>query len=178
MSPIQQNWINFKTHFCTAHRELEETGELTMEDAGYHRANLVNDMVAQMSGLKFPYPSQEPAYTPIKNYAPTIASTIQPSPVANAIIDAASNILPHIMTRMQQIQHLLMQILINQAGGGGQTSNHNTHCPPNRQAATKPRQGQPHKLLPDFANKYVGHTVTVHTKVKLATTKRLSIRIP
>ena len=28
MNPMQQNWINFKTHFRTAHRELDETSEL------------------------------------------------------------------------------------------------------------------------------------------------------
>ena len=136
MSPIQQNWINFKTHFCTAHCELEETGELLMEDVGYYRANLVNDMVVHMSGLTFPYPSQEPDYTPIQNSSPTISSTIQPSPVANAATDATSNILPQLMTIMQQIQHLLMQIQTNQAGGGGQTSNHSTRRPTSRQAET------------------------------------------
>ena len=36
MNPFQQNWINFKTRFCTAHRELKETGKLTMGDSGYH----------------------------------------------------------------------------------------------------------------------------------------------
>ena len=58
MNPIQQNWIHFKTHFRTSHREIEETGKLAMEAAGYHKANLVNDIVAHMSGLPFPYPPQ------------------------------------------------------------------------------------------------------------------------
>ena len=48
MNPIQQNWINLKTHFCTAHRELKETGELTMESTGYHQSNLFSDIVAHM----------------------------------------------------------------------------------------------------------------------------------
>ena len=56
MNPFQQNWINFKTHFCTAYREIKETDELTMEDAGYHQANVVNNIVANMSGIKFTYP--------------------------------------------------------------------------------------------------------------------------
>ena len=54
MNSIQQNWINFRTHFRTAHRELKETGELTMEAAEYHQDNLVNYIVARMSGLSFP----------------------------------------------------------------------------------------------------------------------------
>ena len=36
MNAIQQNWINFKTHFRTAHCEIKETEKLEMEDAGYH----------------------------------------------------------------------------------------------------------------------------------------------
>ena len=54
MNPIQQNWINFNTHFCTAHRKIEETGKLTMEDYGYHQAKVVNDIVAHMFGITFP----------------------------------------------------------------------------------------------------------------------------
>ena len=79
MNPIQQNWINLKTHFFTAHRKLEETGEFIMEDAEYHQANLGNDIVADISGLQFPYPPQgceEPVYTPIPNTAPTIAPIV------------------------------------------------------------------------------------------------------
>ena len=83
MTPIQQNWINFKTHFRTAHHKLKETGELTMEDEGYHQSNLVNNIVAHMYALIFTYPLHEPAYTPTPNTATTIAPTIQPTPVAN-----------------------------------------------------------------------------------------------
>ena len=56
MATIQKNWIHFKTHFCTAHRELKETGELTTEDAGFHQYNLVNNIVAHISGQLFTYP--------------------------------------------------------------------------------------------------------------------------
>ena len=69
----------FKNPFFTAHRKLEETGEFIMEDAEYHQANLVNDIVADISGLQFPYPPQgckEPVYTPITNTAPTIAPIV------------------------------------------------------------------------------------------------------
>ena len=58
MNPIQQNWINSRTHFCTAHHELEETGELTMKVAGYHQPYLVNNTTTHMYGLLFIYPPQ------------------------------------------------------------------------------------------------------------------------
>ena len=40
MNPIHKNWINFNTHFHIAHRELEETGELTMKDVGFHQYHI------------------------------------------------------------------------------------------------------------------------------------------
>ena len=75
MTTIQQNWINFKTRFRTAHRKLEEIGELKMEDTGYHQSNPFNDVVSPMSGLPCPYPPQETAYNLVPNSAPTIVST-------------------------------------------------------------------------------------------------------
>ena len=71
MTPIQHNWINFKTHFCIAHRAIKDTGELTMEAAGYHQANFVNEIVSHMYGIPFPYPLQDPECTPTPNPSPT-----------------------------------------------------------------------------------------------------------
>ena len=133
MNPFQQNWIDFKTHFHTAHCELKETGELTMEDAGYHQSKMVNKIVAHMSGLPFTYPPQYPAYTPVQNPAPTIVTTVQPTPVANVATDAVYNILPQLLTSMQQMKQLLIQMQKNQTEGGGQTINRNTRT---SQAAT------------------------------------------
>ena len=161
MNPIQQNWINFKNHFCTVHRELEETGEWTIEDAVFHQANLVNYIVSHMFGLPYPYPPlvcQEPTYapttTPIPNYAPMMAPIVQPTPEANAATNAISAFIVQLLTSMQQMQQLMVQMQANQGGGGGQNNNCNTRRPPTRQEATKPRQGQPHKILPDFATMY------------------------
>ena len=61
-----------------------------------------------MSGLPFTYPSQETAYTPVPNSDPTILSTVQLNRVANAATDAVFNILPQILTSMQQMQQLLI----------------------------------------------------------------------
>ena len=150
MNPIEKNCFKFKTNFHTAHREIKETGKITMEAAVYHQANLENDIIAHMSGLTFPYPPHDPECTPTPNPAPTIVPTVQPTPVTN-VATYVSNILPQILTSMQQMQQLLIQIQTNQTGGGGPTSNRNI-C--TLQAATETRQGQPHKPLPDFSNKY------------------------
>ena len=128
-----------------------------MEDAGCNQANLVNDIVSHMSGLPFTYPTwgcQEPIYTLIPNPAPKIAPIVQPSLAANVAIDAASNILTEILITMQYMQQLMVQIQTNQSVGVGQTIDQNTYHPPTFQAETEPRQGQPHKPLPDFSTKY------------------------
>ena len=83
-----------------------------MEDAVYHQANLVNDIVAHMYGLPFNYPHQEPAYTSIKNPSPTIIPTVQPTPVANVSTDL-SNIIPKLLTRMKQMNQLLINMQTN-----------------------------------------------------------------
>ena len=96
-----------------------------MEAAGYHQANLVNDIFAHMSGLSFNSPPQESEYTPTPNLDPTIVPTVQPTPVANVATDI-SNILPQLLTNMQQMQKLLIKMHTNQTWQGGQTSNRNT----------------------------------------------------
>ena len=110
MNPIQQNWINFKTHFRTSHHEIEETGELTMEHVGFHQSNLVNGIVSHINCLPFTYPPQgcqEPGYVtttdPIPMDAPMISPIVQPSPAANSATNAASTIIPQIPTSMQKI---------------------------------------------------------------------------
>ena len=161
MNPIQQNWINFKNHFCTVHRKLEETGEWTIENAVFHQSNLVNDIVSHIFGLPYPYPPQvfqeptsAPTTTSIPNSAPMIAPIVQPAQADNATTNAISTFILQLLTSMQYIQQLMVQMQANQGGGGGQNNNCNTHRPPTRQAATKTRQGQPHKTLTDFATTY------------------------
>ena len=46
MPTIQKTWVWFKYTFCTAHRELQETSDHTIEDAGMHHTNMVHDAVA------------------------------------------------------------------------------------------------------------------------------------
>ena len=39
---------SFYTFFWTSHRELRETSDITVEDAGMHHANMVFDVVAEL----------------------------------------------------------------------------------------------------------------------------------
>ena len=161
MNPIQKNWINFKIPFCTAHRELKETGESKMQDAGFHQANLVNEFVSNLAALQFPYPptgTQEPIYSPTPTLIPTAAPMLAPisqtAPAANADTDAASTIIPELLTKMQKMQQLMVHMKSNQGGGGGLNSYCNNRHPLTSQATTEPRQGKTQRLLPDFFTKY------------------------
>ena len=46
MQTVQKMWVGFKKLFRTMHRELRETIDLTVQDAGMHHANMVRDVVA------------------------------------------------------------------------------------------------------------------------------------
>ena len=118
MTTIQNFLIKLKTRFITAHRDLKGTNELTIEDVGYNQDNLVNNIILHTSSLLFPYPSQDPVYNTVPNLVPTIVLTLQPTQVANVSTYAVSNILPHLLTSMQHIQKLLIQMHTNQIGGG------------------------------------------------------------
>ena len=46
MPEIQKTWVRFKKFLWASHRELRETSNLTVEDAGMHHANMVRHVVA------------------------------------------------------------------------------------------------------------------------------------
>jgi hypothetical protein len=69
---LQETWIAFKIHF-RAHNELQETGELTMADAGYNLANLIEAIAKKVAELQIA-PAIEPAHDPI---LPTIIAHMQ-----------------------------------------------------------------------------------------------------
>ena len=96
---------------------------------------MVNDIIAHMFGLTFLYLPQDPAYTPVPNPSPTIVPIVQPTPVSNE-----SNIFPQLLPSMQQMQQRIMQMQMNQTGGGWQNSKHNI-LRPTRQEENEPRQG-------------------------------------
>ena len=49
MITVQRTWVRFKYYFCTAHQELQETPDLTVDNAGMQHANTSRDVV---SGLE------------------------------------------------------------------------------------------------------------------------------
>jgi hypothetical protein len=56
---LQKTWIAFKIHFRDAHNKLQETGELTMADAGDHQANLIEAIAEGVAELEIA-PAIEP----------------------------------------------------------------------------------------------------------------------
>ena len=46
MPTVQKTWVGFKQFFWTAHRELQETTDLTVQYFGMHHANMVRNVVA------------------------------------------------------------------------------------------------------------------------------------
>ena len=165
MTPMQKHWISFKTHFCTANRELKVTGKLTMEDAGYHEANLVKNIVAHVSGLPFTIPTPNPA--------PTIVRTVQPTPVTNVATDV-SNILSGLLTSMQHIQQLLTQMhKIKQEEEDKQA----TTTPALSRNQLNQDSGNITSPYQNFPTNISGHTGSMHMKEYCAEIKRPSTRI-
>ncbi len=55
----QQTWDNFTVHFTTAHRELHESGELTVTDTSFHMANLVQEVANGIQQALWPTEADE-----------------------------------------------------------------------------------------------------------------------
>ena len=51
MLKSQKTWVWFKHFFRTAHQELRETTDLTVQDSGMNHANMVRDVVAGPQGV-------------------------------------------------------------------------------------------------------------------------------
>ena len=45
MSTVQKTWVVFKQFFWTAHQELRETMDLTVQDVGMNHMNIVRNVV-------------------------------------------------------------------------------------------------------------------------------------
>jgi hypothetical protein len=61
---LHKTWIALKLHFREAHDELQETGELTMGDTGYHQANLIEAIATRVAELQTPCQGSAPAAAP------------------------------------------------------------------------------------------------------------------
>jgi hypothetical protein len=93
-----RTWENFKDHFRTAHLELQETGELTLNEAGYGTANLVNEIVSRI-------------HSEFEHRANIINDHVAPDPPAAAEVNAATNtdnpLLEQILTQNQALLRCL-----------------------------------------------------------------------
>jgi len=139
---LQHTWINFKVHFRQAHAELKETGELTMEAAGYGQANMVmvDDIVTRLTAefnhqanLAFGPPPSEPPAPPL-------------APPASAAHATTDTILQQVLAQNQE----LMKMLASNANN----SSTNTNRRPRTNASASKRTGQPSYPLAAWADKY------------------------
>ena len=143
--PGVQTWFEFKILFREAQTELRETGDLTLADAGYHQANMVDEIIDRM-----------------REIVPTTTTTdtqidAQLSQLANAAIsnaNASSNTMPALVQQMQQMQTTMLQMQqqMQQGGGGGGGDARNSNN--GRRAPAGPRLGQPTRPLPASSNLY------------------------
>jgi hypothetical protein len=130
---VQKTWINFKTHFREAHLELTETGELTMEQAGYGQANLVEDIVSRISA-EFNHAANMAEQT---NLPPSNDDTSPPPASANHA--TTDTILQQVLAQNQELMKML-------------ASNRKPTRRP--RPSTGPRQGQPRTPMPAHFDKY------------------------
>jgi hypothetical protein len=130
---VQKTWINFKTHFREAHLELTETGELTMEQAGYGQANLVEDIVSRISA-EFNHAANMAEQV---NLPPATDDTPPPTDTANHA--TTDTILQQVLAQNQELMKMLA------------TNRRPTRRP---RPSTGPRQGQPRTPMPAHFNKY------------------------
>ena len=130
LPPTQKTWIAFKTHFCEAHLEPTKTGELTLEEAGYRQANIVEDIVIQLSS-EFNHQENMVNRYPPEDPAPQIAGT--------------ADLLQQVLTQNQEHMRLL-------SAKYGKSVRNNTNRPPN--TSTRTCQGQPCHPMPAYFDKY------------------------
>ena len=136
--PNQKTWITFKIHFRTAHDELAETGDLTLRQAGYHQANLVDEIVERLQSTRAEEDNQRMEEMLVNAAMANTGGTQDPT------------MIPQILAQMQAMM-TAMQTNTNQnqnAQGGGRPNNRP------RRPNTGPRQGQPPQALPAWINKY------------------------
>ena len=94
MPEIQKTWVLFKHFFWASHRELRDTSNITVENAGINHANKVHDVVTGIQEALQQY--QAETETPAVVLAPV-------DHVANAV----QNTQKQLATHLQQIQSMI-----------------------------------------------------------------------
>ena len=120
---LQKTWTNFKSHFRQAQTELKEIRGPTMQQAGYHHANMLaqqmrNDLENQQTEMlamvqnmvqAAPHQDEEPQFE-----------------VANAAVSSVQQQMLEILQAMQAAQ------IAQSAPTGGQAANNNAESNPRR----------------------------------------------
>jgi hypothetical protein len=136
MNPLEKTWITSKIHFRTAHEELAETDDLTLCQAGYHQANIADEIVNRLQAEQ------------ITREDTRIEETLQQ--LANAATNnpgtTTDTLIPQLLAQMQT----MMTAMQSQQSTNNQKEDR-THTRP---SLTGPRQGQPPNPLPTWINKY------------------------
>ena len=140
--PVARNWLNFKDHFRAAHLERTETGELTLQEAGYGQANLVEDIVSRLSA-QFQYQANLAA-----EEAPNPAPAPAPAPACANVAAPPPDYLQQVIAQNQDLMRGRLMEHTNHSGLG-------TRIPRRGRPSDGPRTGQPSTPpLPVHFNKY------------------------
>ena len=79
MTTAQMTWVRSKQCFWTAHRELRETYDLTIEDAGMHQANTVRNVIVRLQEVLYqeqsPTENATTVLEPVDNMANAVKMT-------------------------------------------------------------------------------------------------------
>ena len=94
MKTVQKTWVSFKKFFWTAHRELQEKSDLTVEDAGMHHANMVRNVVAGLHEVLH------------QEQAPTENVTTVPEPVDH-VENTLQRTQQQLSTKLHKIQEMI-----------------------------------------------------------------------
>jgi hypothetical protein len=122
----EKNWINFKDSFRTAQLELRESNALTMQEAGLHNANLVDEIVDRMQDIQQGDPALQEQ----------VHELVEVQHVANAAI---SDLLPSLIQQMQEMQNVITAL---------QAKEGEAPAPKPRKVIRTKKTGQPVRPLP------------------------------
>ena len=139
---IQKTWINFKQHFRDAHLELTETNELTLEEAGYGQANLVEDIVSRLSA-EFLHQAN---MMNEEHQPPTEAPPAAVPPPNTANHTTTDTFLQQLITQNQEMMRVIASNNANTPNPRG--------TPRIPRVSTGPRTGQPFSPIPARFDKY------------------------
>ena len=146
-SPPQiRTWLYFKEHFSRAHQELDKTNQLTMENAGYHGVNIVQEIMSQLD-QKLESFSNDSAETELDNYLQTANAASTPPPSPQDIFN--QKILEKLESLTKSIERLPGTVNNENPSNGPRCYRRCSRNP------TAPRSGQPSSPLDtNYYNKY------------------------